>query len=184
LFTVSDPTNWRSAHGHDDASFDGIPTMEGADVGLEDFAWIVWLGLILIFLVVEIFTVDFTFLMLAIGSLGGLVASLFGVPWPIQLVIAGVVSLLLIFAVRPPLLRRLRRGEDPAKSNVDALLGLRGTVIAGFDGKVDHMKLSNGETWTIKPLDATTKLAIGDIVAVSAIDGATAVVVPIERTAQ
>jgi membrane protein implicated in regulation of membrane protease activity len=156
---------------------------KGANVGLEDFAWIVWLGLVLIFLVVEIFTVDFTFLMLAVGSLGGLVSSLFGVPWPLQLVIAGVVSILLIFAVRPPLLRRLRRGEDPAKSNVDALIGLRGTVIAGFDGKIDHVKLTNGDTWTIKTPDKSTVLAVGDAVTVSAIDGATAVVVPVERTA-
>jgi membrane protein implicated in regulation of membrane protease activity len=157
--------------------------MEGASVGLDDFAWIVWLGLVLIFLVIEIFTLDFTFLMLAVGSLGGLLSSLFGVPWPLQLLIAAAASVLLIFAVRPPLLRRLRRGEDPAKSNVDALIGLRGTVIAGFDGKVDHVKLSNGDTWTIKASDSATTLAIGDTVTVSAIDGATAVVEPIERTA-
>jgi membrane protein implicated in regulation of membrane protease activity len=157
--------------------------MEGATVGPEDFAWIAWLALILIFLVIEIFTVDFTFLMLAVGSIGGLISAAFGVPWPLQLVIAGVVAILLIFTVRPPLLKSLRSGEDPTKSNIDAVIGITGTVISGFDGKVDHVKLANGETWTLRTLDSNTVLAIGDTVTVKAIDGATAVVAPIEGTA-
>ena len=149
---------------------------------LTALAWIVWLALILIFLVVEIFTVDFTFLMIGIGSLGGLIASLFGVPWFFQLVIAGVAAILLIFFVRPPLQRFLRRGEDPTLSNVDALIGLRGTVVAGYSGSPDHVKLANGETWTLRTSEEATVLALGDKVAVTAIDGATAVVAPIERT--
>jgi membrane protein implicated in regulation of membrane protease activity len=148
---------------------------------LTALAWIVWLGLILVFLVIEIFTVDFTFLMMAVGSVGGLVSSLFGTPWFFQLVIAGVLSIILIFAVRPPLQRALRRGEDPTKSNVSALIGLTGTVVAGFRGTVDHVKLANGETWTLRTTDGSTP-ALGDTVVVANIDGATAVVAPIERT--
>ena len=41
---------------------------------LTDFAWIFWLGLILIFLIVEVSTLEFTFLMIALGSLGGLIS--------------------------------------------------------------------------------------------------------------
>ena len=154
-------------------------------VSLEEltaYAWVVWLGLILIFLVIEIFTVDFTFLMIAVGSLGGLISSLFGAPWLLQLIIAGVFSIILIFAVRPPLQRALRRGEDPTKSNLSALIGLTGTVVAGYGGKTDHVKLANGETWTLRTVDGSV-VALGDTVVVSAIDGATAVVAPIERTA-
>jgi membrane protein implicated in regulation of membrane protease activity len=149
---------------------------------LTAFAWVVWLGLILVFLVIEIFTVDFTFLMIAVGSLGGLVSSLFGVPWFFQLVIAGALSIVLIFAVRPPLLRALRRGEDPTRSNVSALIGLTGTIVSGYGGTSDHVKLANGETWTLRTTDGSVP-ALGDTVVVSAIDGATAVVAPIERTA-
>jgi len=149
---------------------------------LTAFAWVVWLALILVFLVIEIFTVDFTFLMLAVGSVGGLLSSLAGVPWFFQLVIAGALSIVLIFAVRPPLQRALRRGEDPTKSNVSALIGLTGTVVAGYGGATDHVKLANGETWTLRTTDGSVP-ALGDTVVVSAIDGATAVVAPIERTA-
>src|SRR4051794_13824908 len=93
---------------------------------LATYAWIVWLALILIFGIIELTTLEFTFLMLAVGSLGGLIAGLLGVPWWAQFIIAAVLSVLLLFAVRPSLLRALKRGGDPALSNVDALLGLSG----------------------------------------------------------
>ncbi len=72
---------------------------------LTDWAWIFWIVLILVFAIIEISTLEFTFLMLAIGSLGGLVSGLFGLPWWAQFIVAFVLALLLLFAVRPPLLR-------------------------------------------------------------------------------
>ncbi|MCU1439455.1 MAG: hypothetical protein JWP85_452 [Rhodoglobus sp.] len=149
---------------------------------LVDYAWIVWLALILVFGIIELTTLEFTFLMLAVGSLGGLLSGLFGLPWWAQIMIAAVLSLLLLFALRPALLRALKRGGDPARSNVDALLGLSGTVTNDFSGNANHVKLANGETWTAKILSDDRSLVEGERVIVSAIDGATAVVVPVERT--
>ncbi len=146
------------------------------------YAWIVWLALILLFLIIEISTVDFTFLMIAVGSVGGLVSALLGVPWFFQLIIAGVLAILLIFTVRPPLLRALRKGEDPTLSNLDALIGLSGTVTTAFTSGAGHVKLANGETWTARLADSSGDLDLGETVVVVAIDGATAVVAPLERT--
>jgi membrane protein implicated in regulation of membrane protease activity len=149
---------------------------------LNNYAWIFWIALILIFVIVEVLTVDFTFLMLALGSVGGLLGDLIGLPWWLQLILASILSLLLLFAVRPPLLRALRRGGDPALSNVDALMGLSGTVMADFDGQSGHVKLANGETWTARLRDAPDiHLETGDRVTVVAIEGATAVVSSAER---
>jgi len=152
---------------------------------LIDYAWVVWVSLILIFLVIEVFTLDFTFLMLALGSVAGLATSFTPLNFWLQIVIAAVVSVLLIFAVRPPLLRRLHRDDDPALSNIDALLGQHGTVATDFVGANGYVKLSNGETWTSRLTDATSdyRLQTGDRVVVVSIDGATAVVEPAERTA-
>ncbi|MFZ2963605.1 MAG: NfeD family protein [Rhodoglobus sp.] len=150
---------------------------------LASYAWIVWLALILIFAIVEITTLEFTFLMLAVGSLGGLLSGLFGLPWWAQIIVAGILSILLLFAVRPALLRALKRGGDPARSNVEALIGLRGVVTNDFSGNANHVKLANGETWTAQLLDADRALVEGEKVVVTAIDGATAVVAPVERTA-
>lgn len=149
------------------------------------YMWIVWLSLVLLFGVVEMLTLQFTFFMLAIGSAGGLISGLLGAPVWLQVPIAGVISVLLLFAVRPPLLRALKRGADPARSNVDALLGLAGSVVVAAKSGPGQVKLANGETWTarLSPLVSERDLSIGERVVVTAIEGATAVVVPAERTA-
>jgi len=150
---------------------------------LDSYAWIFWLGLILLFVVIEMLTLEFTFLMIAIGSLGGLISGALGAPWYVQIVVAGILSLLLILTLRPPLLRVLKRGGDPAKSNVDALLGLEGLVIDHVTDSAGHVKLSNGDTWTarVSPLTENRELVRGERVLVTAIEGATAIVVPAQR---
>ncbi|MDM4764006.1 NfeD family protein [Galbitalea sp. SE-J8] len=152
------------------------------DPVLLDYLWIVWIALILIFGVVEIFTLDFTFLMLAVGSVGGLLTSLFGGPAWLQVIVAAVLTLALLFFVRPPLLRALRSGGDPTPSNVDALLGLVGSTSTAFVDGAGQVKLTNGETWTARlvPAASDSALVIGDRVRVVAIEGATAIVEPIE----
>jgi membrane protein implicated in regulation of membrane protease activity len=151
---------------------------------ITQYAWIVWLALALIFVVIEVFTLDFTFLMLAAGSVGGLLSSLAGLEWWAQILVTAVLSLALLFLVRPPLLKALRKGGDPTPSNVAALLGLGGTVTTAFVDGTGYVKLANGETWTAKvpPLAADAALVIGSKVTVVAIEGATAVVEPTERT--
>src|SRR4051794_37582041 len=101
---------------------EGAGTMAGGFIST--WAWGFWLALILIFAIIEVNTLDLTFLMLALGSIGGLIAGLLGVPWWWQAAIALVLALALLFLVRPPLLKALRRGGDPTRSNVHALLGL------------------------------------------------------------
>lgn len=152
---------------------------------LVTYGWIIWLAVILIFVILEVITVDFTSLMLAIASVGGLIASVFHAQFWLQVVIAAVLALLLLFAVRPPLKRALQRGGDKTKSNVDALMGLRGVVTTDFNGKANMVKLSNGETWTVKQQDHTLPaLSEGDHVVVTAIDGSTAIVASETRTAK
>jgi membrane protein implicated in regulation of membrane protease activity len=146
-------------------------------------AWVVWLALILIFLVVEIFTVDFTFLMLAVASVGGVVAALTGLEWFWQLLIVGILAIALIFAVRPRLLVALRAGGDPTKSNIHALIGISGTVTTAFTDGQGHVKLANGETWTARGSDAPLALKVGAKVTVTEINGATAMVEPVEGKA-
>jgi membrane protein implicated in regulation of membrane protease activity len=144
---------------------------------LVTYGWIIWLALILVFVIIEVVTVDFTGLMLAVGGVAGLIVSLFHAPIWLQVVIAAIVALLLILAVRPPLKRALNRGSDKAKTLVDALIGQAATVVNDFNGKPNLAKLANGETWTVKLDDAKSKsLKEGDHVVVTAIDGSTATV--------
>jgi membrane protein implicated in regulation of membrane protease activity len=151
---------------------------------LDQWAWVFWLALILVFIIIEVMSLEFTFLMLSVGSLGGLVAGLLGAEWWVQIILAGLLSLVLLFLVRPALLRSLRKGGDPARSNVDALLGIRGTVVIAFDDGRGQVKLANGETWTSRLSAGSEEHALseGEKVVVTAIDGSTAVVVPATTT--
>ena len=147
---------------------------------IEQFAWIAWLVLILLFLVIEMLTLDFTFLMLSIGGLAGLGADLLGAPLWLQVVVAAAVADALVLLLRPPLLRRLRRGEDPTPSNVEALIGLTGRVVSTVSAHAGQVKLSNGDTWTARSLPGTD-IEPGTTVLVNRIDGATAIVRPSEE---
>ena len=146
---------------------------------LVTYGWVLWLALILVFVIIEVFTLDFTFLMLAGGSVGGLIASFAGAPLWVQILTAAILALLLLFALRPALLRAFRKGGDPTKSNIEAVLGLSGTVVKEFADARGQVKLANGEIWTSRLADGTAgELLEGEKVVVTAIEGATAVVVP------
>ncbi|CAN5136831.1 NfeD family protein [soil metagenome] len=151
---------------------------------VSSWAWVVWLALILVFIIIEVVSLQFILLMLAVGSVGGLVAGLLGAEWWVQIIIAAVLSLVLLFFVRPALLRNMHRGSDPTLSNVEALLGISGTVVVAFDDGRGQVKLANGETWTsqLSPASTDAVLEEGEKVVVTAIDGATAIVTPVLST--
>ena len=147
---------------------------------LTQYLWLVWLGFIVVCITIELLTLEFTFLMIAVGSLGGLGADILGAPWWLQIAIALVLALLLILLIRPVLLRVTRRGGDPTPSNLAALDGMSGRVVLPLSADGGQVKLRNGETWTAR-LDSSVsagQLAVGTPVAVSAISGSTAIVVP------
>lgn len=148
---------------------------------LNGYAWIVWVALILVFLIIEMNTLEFTFLMIALGSLGGLVSGLLGWPWWAQVIVAAVLALILLLGVKPSLLHRLKRGADPSRTLVDALIGMGAIVTRDFQDGRGQVKLDVGETWTAR-VDHELKYepSQGDRMTVTAIEGATAIVVPVK----
>ena len=81
----------------------------------------------------------------------------------------------------------LRAGSAPrrsARSNNDALIGADGRVVQTLTGASGQVRLQNGEVWTarLSPITEQTDVAVGERVLVTGIDGATAVVVPVERS--
>jgi len=154
-------------------------------VDLTDYLWIGWLVFILVCVIIELLTLDFTFLMIAVGSVAGLGANLLGWPWWVQILVAGAVSVLLLLLIRPVLLRLMNKSAAAVPpSNVAALIGMGGRVSSTITELGGLVRLDNGETWTagLSPDRAQTRIDPGERVLVSAIEGSTAVVVPEERT--
>src|SRR5690606_33957121 len=114
------------------------------------------------------------------GSGAGLVSGLLGAPLWLQFIVAGVAATVLILILRPPLLKRLHRGEDPTKSNIDAIIGLPGLALHEITATSGQVKLSNGDIWTARTADASA-IPPGVPIAVDAIEGATAIVRPAQR---
>lgn len=149
---------------------------------LTEYLWIVWLVLALLFVIIELLTLEFTFLMLAAGTLiGGLGMNLLGAPWWAQVLGAAVIAALLLFTIRPLLLRALHRSSTLHPTNVDALYGLGARVMAPFLEGTGSVKLDNGETWTARLVGPDPGLDTGSRVTVTAVRGATVEVVPISN---
>jgi membrane protein implicated in regulation of membrane protease activity len=154
-------------------------------VDLTQYVWIVWLILIFVCVIIELLTLEFTFLMLAFGSVAGLGANLLGWEWWVQILVASAVSVLLLLTIRPVLLRYMRRGEDPTPSNVAALQGMSGRVVSPTSDTTGLVKLANGETWTarIAPESDQRIVDTGATVRVVLVDGATVVIIPERESA-
>ncbi|UFU04329.1 NfeD family protein [Ruania suaedae] len=140
-----------------------------------DLGWLWWLGAALVLGVVEMLTVDLLFLMLAGGAVAAAVAGLLGAPFLVQLLVAAVVAVLLLFGVRPWALARLKATTPEAKTGIDAQIGRLATVVADVTDRAGRVKLS-GEVWTARNEQRGTVLPAGTDVVVVRIEGATAYV--------
>lgn len=147
------------------------------------YAWVVWLVVALVCFIIEMVTLEFTFLMIGMASVVGLVASITGLEWWVQVLVAAAAALLLLFLVRPKLLQRLHQSGEVAKQGVEALIGMAGEVTRMFERGAGEVTLSNGDVWTarLSPAVRPRDPDVGERIVVTAIEGATAVVVPAER---
>ena len=143
---------------------------------LTSVIWVVWLALAAVLAVAEMATLDFTLLMLAGGALGGFLVAL-GFPdlfW-LQVVAAVIAAVLLLWILRPTLLRKVR-AMPGYRSTFAKLVGSTGHALADVTSTSGEVKLG-GEVWTARAADGST-IPEGAEVEVFRIDGATAIVFP------
>lgn len=143
--------------------------------------WVFWLAAALLLCVVEVLIVDLLFLMFAGGALAATVAAGLGAPIPIQVAVFGIVSVLLLVAIRPWALRRFKNQTPETATNIAAHVGRTAVVLVATSAVTGRVKLQ-GEVWSAR-FDGPGELPVGATVQVVAIDGATAVVVPAPATA-
>lgn len=142
---------------------------------------LVWLVVALAAIGIEIFTVDLTFALIAVGAGSAGAAALLGAPLWLQVVIGGAVSVAGIAFVRPVALRHLKRSSPQTRTGVDALPGAEGRAVGEITRHDGRMTL-RGEVWSARlDLDVTSEpVPDGTEVVVTRIDGATALVYPID----
>ena len=130
---------------------------------------------------IEIFTVDLTFGLIAVGAATATISAVAGAPLWAQAVIGVGVSLAGIAFVRPLALKHLRKSSGMTRTGVDALPGSRARAISEVTRDDGRITLK-GEVWSARlDVDVTSEpVADGTDVIVTRIDGATALVYPVD----
>lgn len=143
-----------------------------------NFAAIVWLVLMVVFLAAEASTVSMVSLWFAAGALVALLTALAGGPAWLQTLLFLAVSAGLLLALRP-LVRKYLSPKLTA-TNVDSVVGTTGLVTAAIDNvsAVGQVKLGAME-WTARSTSGQP-IPAGTLVKVDRIEGVKAFVSPAE----
>lgn len=142
--------------------------------------WYWWLAIMLVLIAIEALTLDLFLFMFAGGAIAAALAALGTDNLAIQVIVFAVVSVLLVGALRPWLLRNLRlRGPLP-ETNLAAQLGGTAIVVHDVNSVSGRVKF-HGEVWSART-NATDSLVAGTEVVVTQIDGATAIVEPVAKS--
>jgi len=129
--------------------------------------WI-WLGLTILFAIIEAITLGLTTVWFALAALLSIFLSFLPIPFEIQALIFLAVSAVLLFFTRPLAIKKFKTGRE--KTNVDSLIGKNALVIkkiTEFDR--GEVKL-NGQIWSARleegsaiPIDEGTKCEVVNI---------------------
>ncbi len=136
-------------------------------------AWLIWVIAAAVLAGGELLSLDLVLVMFAGGAGLAAGAAARGAPPLLQAVVFAVVSLALLFGVRPVARRHLTVGRTP--TGIDALAGAPALVLTDVDGQSGRVKI-RGEVWSARAYDDTQKFAAGEKVNVMEISGATALV--------
>lgn len=138
---------------------------------------VIWLAVGLALASAEVLSGEFVLLMLGGGALAAGLGALLGLGVVGSALVFVVVSVLLVFAVRPPLRRRLERAAGAGALHSEALVGRTAVVVARVDDNGGRVRIG-GDVWTARPLEGSREIEEGESVIVMRISGATALVVP------
>lgn len=141
-----------------------------------------WLAVAAVAVGIELFVTDLTFLLIGAGALAAAATAALGGPIWAQSVVGVAVAVGGLAFIRPIALRHMRRAPADARTGVDALPGMTGRALSEITTDSGLMSL-RGETWSARlDLSVTSiPVAMGTPLVVTRIDGATALVYPIDE---
>ena len=130
----------------------------------------VWLGLLIVFLVIEIITVGLTSVWLAGGALAALLLNIAGMNLIWQVGAFFVVSFLLLFFTRPFAVKYINAHHE--KTNYEGVIGKIVRVTETVDNLAQTGKsMVDGQEWTVRAAADKEILEIGELAKVIAVSG-------------
>jgi len=114
--------------------------------------WI-WVALVIIFALIEVFTLGLTTVWFAIAALVMVFFSFLPVPLTAQILIFLVISALLLIFTRPLVKKKFKTGGE--KTNADSLIGKHALVVKTV-GEFERGEVKiNGQIWSAEAEDDT-----------------------------
>ena len=131
---------------------------------------LIWLGLFIILIVIELFTVGLTTIWFAIGSRAAMAANTLGGNLIIQIIVFFAVSVVLMIFTRPWAARHLNRNR--LKTNYESKIG----EIIQITERVDNLKqtgksIVDGQEWTVRSQNNSEILEEGDLAKIISVSG-------------
>lgn len=135
---------------------------------------LLWLGMFITFLVIEIFTLGLTTIWFAGGALIAFFATLLGFEIPVQIVLFLLVSLVLLIFTRPVALKYFNAKR--VKTNSESYIGKTAIVKEAIDNdKNVGQVMFNGIEWLAKSVNGE-QIEEGKTVVIDNIEGVTLMV--------
>ena len=131
---------------------------------------LIWLGLFILMLVIEIITVGLTTIWFAAGALAALAANVLGANLIIQIIIFRAVSIVLLIFTRPWAEKHLNRKR--VRTNYEREIG----KVIRITEKVDNLNQTgksvvDGQEWTVRSKNDSEIFEAGALARVAAVSG-------------
>ena len=131
---------------------------------------LIWIGLFIILLIIEVFTVGLTTIWFAIGALAAAGANTLGANLTIQIIVFLAVSIMLMIFTRPWAAKHLNKKR--LKTNYESKIG----EIIKITERVDNLKqtgrsIVDGQEWTVRSHKDSEILETGDLAKIVAVSG-------------
>lgn len=139
---------------------------------LQNMPWF-WLGMAIIFTLIEVFTAGLTTIWFAIGSIPMIFLSFLPIPFLYQVLIMLVISIVLLIFTRPFFVKKLNANKE--KTNIDALIGKTALVTKKITKFEKGEVKIDGKIWTAKSV-SDEDLEEGTECLLQSIEGVTAIV--------
>ena len=137
---------------------------------MEQYMWIVWLGIFILAVIIEATTAELVSIFFAAGSIIALIISFIpGVQWWIQLIVFVVVSGVSLLGLRPLMNKFLKK--EKRDTNIDEMIGKKGLMVKGCD-ELNHGEIKvNGVIWTAINEDESEPINENEKVVIVAVRG-------------
>lgn len=138
---------------------------------------IMWIGLTVIFAVIEALTLQIVTVWFAVGSIGAIIANVVHASPLVQLIVFVALSVLTLVVARPYLKKFTKTKSEP--TNADVCIGKQAIVTEEINNTLGTGQAKiRGVIWTARSTQENTVIKVGEAVTVTAIEGVKLIVKP------